>query len=90
MSQEKLELTLNLREAYKTAKWRRAKRAVNLLRAKIMRISKAGRVKLSSDVVSYIWSRGVEKPPKKVSVIVKRLEEGEVEVKLRGEEDTEE
>lgn len=88
MSEERLELTFNLRDAYKTAKWRRAKRAINLLRAKILRISKAERVRLSNKVVSYIWSRGAEKPPRKVSVIIERGEEGVVDVKLRGEENT--
>ncbi len=81
-------MTLNLRDAYKAAKWRRAKRAINLLRAKILRISKAERIRLSNKVVSYIWSRGAEKPPRKVSVIIEHGEEGVVEVKLRGEEDT--
>ncbi|MEM3449239.1 MAG: 50S ribosomal protein L31e, partial [Nitrososphaerota archaeon] len=70
MSEKRLELTLNLRDAYKAAKWRRAKRAINLLRAKILRISKAERIRLSNKVVSYIWSRGAEKPPRKVSVII--------------------
>jgi len=88
LSEKRLELTLNLRDAYKAPKWRRAKRAINLLRAKIMRISKAERVRLSNKVVSYIWSRGAEKPPRKVPIVVERGEEGVVDVKLRGEEDT--
>lgn len=88
MSEKRLELTLNLRDAYRAARWRRAKRAINLLREKIMRISKAERVKLSHKLVSYIWSRGAEKPPRKLPIIVERVEDGVVEVKLRGEEDT--
>lgn len=88
MSEKRLELTLNLRDAYKAPKLRRAKRAINLLRAKITRISKAQRVRLSNELVSYIWSRGAEKPPRKVPIVVERGEEGVVDVKLRGEGDT--
>ena len=88
MSEKRLELTLNLRDAYKAPKLRRAKRAINLLRTKITRISKAQRVRLSNELVSYIWSRGAEKPPRKVPIVVERGEEGVVDVKLRGEGDT--
>lgn len=88
MSEKRLELTLNLRDAYKAPKLRRAKRAINLLRAKITRISKAQRVRLSNELVSYIWSRGAEKPPRKVPIVIERGEEGVVDVKLRGEGDT--
>jgi ribosomal protein L31E len=88
LSEKRLELTLNLRDAYKAPKLRRAKRAINLLRAKITRISKAQRVRLSNELVSYIWSRGAEKPPRKVPIVIERGEEGVVDVKLRGEGDT--
>jgi large subunit ribosomal protein L31e len=88
LSEKRLELTLNLRDAYKAPKLRRAKRAINLLRTKITRISKAQRVRLSNELVSYIWSRGAEKPPRKVPIVVERGEEGVVDVKLRGEGDT--
>lgn len=55
----------------------RADRAVRLLRRFIERHLKVDRVVVDNEVNEYIWSRGREKPPRrvKVAVTVKEVEE---------------
>lgn len=85
-SREEGVVTLNLRDAYKAAKWRRAEAAVALLRERVKRVTHAERVVISGGVSRYLWSRGAERPPKKVRIVVERGEEGEASVRLEGEE----
>jgi large subunit ribosomal protein L31e len=85
MSQLRKEVTLNLREAYEAPKLRRAKRALNIIREKAARIAKAERVKISEDLARFIFSRSIERPPRKVTIVVEKDEEGEAIVKLGGE-----
>jgi len=85
MSQLRKEVTLNLRDAYKAPKLRRAKRALNIIQKKAARIAKAERVKISEEVARLIHSRSIERPPRKVMIIVEKDEEGEAIVKLGGE-----
>ncbi|GAB6147633.1 50S ribosomal protein L31e [Stetteria hydrogenophila] len=55
----------------------RADRAVRLLRRFVARHTKADRVVIDNEVNEYIWSRGREKPPRRVKVVVtvKEVEE---------------
>ncbi len=56
----------------------RAGRAVKLVRRFVQRHTKADQVLITNEVNEYIWSRGREKPPRRIKVIVK-VEEVEVE-----------
>lgn len=85
MSQLRKEVTLNLREAYKAPKLRRAKRALNIIREKAARIAKAEKVKISEELARFVFSRSIERPPRKVTIVVEKDEEGEAIVKLGGE-----
>jgi|YelNatPaOPRAMG01_1025707.scaffolds.fasta_scaffold02991_16 ribosomal protein L31E len=58
------------REALKASKWRRAKKAVTVLKAFIKSHAKVKTVKLSKWVNQAIWSRGSKYPPAKLSVKV--------------------
>jgi large subunit ribosomal protein L31e len=88
MSERRWELTLNLRDAYEAKKWRRAKRAINLIREKALRIAKVKRVVIDEALNRLIWSRGVERPPRKVRLVIERIDEetARVSVPTSGEE----
>ena len=75
MSERRWELTLNLRDAYEAKKWRRAKRAINLIRQKALRVAKVRRVVIDEALNRLIWSRGVERPPRKVRLVIERVDE---------------
>lgn len=46
----------------------RAKRAIRLIREFVKRHMKAERVIIDNKVNEYVWSRGIEKPPRRVKV----------------------
>ena len=63
---------------------KRAPRAVRILRAFIKRHMKADddSIVISNEVNERIWSRGIEKPPRKIRVRVAKNREGVVKVYL--------
>jgi len=76
--------TVPLGDAYLTVRGKRAGRAVKILKsflAKHMRTQEE-RVKLSNEVNSLLWSRGMKKPPRRIKVKAKRDAKGEVLVSL--------
>lgn len=77
---------VNLSRIYWGRRTNRADRAVKLLKRFVERHTKADRVLITNQVNEYIWSRGREKPPRRISVLVKiveREEEEEGEEKIR-------
>ncbi|RLG84569.1 MAG: 50S ribosomal protein L31e [Thermoprotei archaeon] len=49
----------------------RAKRAIRLIREFVKRhIKKAERIVIDNKVNEYVWSRGIEKPPRRIKVSV--------------------
>ncbi|MCE4624316.1 MAG: 50S ribosomal protein L31e [Desulfurococcales archaeon] len=67
----------------------RADRAVRLIRNFVKRHTKADRVLIYNEVNNYIWSRGREKPPRRVKILVllykttEEAEEGEEKKELK-------
>jgi large subunit ribosomal protein L31e len=82
MSERRWMLTLNLRDAYEAKKWRRTKRAINLIRQKAQRIAKVKRVVIDEALSHVIWSRGVERPPRKVQVVIEKVDDETARVSL--------
>jgi large subunit ribosomal protein L31e len=76
--------TVPLIGAYKTVRGKRASRAVKILKSFLARHMKTQeeRVKVSAEVNSFLWQGGMQKPPKRVKVKVKRDAKGEVSVSL--------
>ncbi len=68
--------TVNLSQAYDYTRTKRSRRAVDILREFIGSATKAGDVVLSNSVNSTIWTRGNQKPPRKIKVRI--LIDGEV------------
>lgn len=73
---EKRVYVIPLYRVYWGRRKNRAKRAVRLLREFVKRhVKKAERVIIDNEVNEYIWSRGIEKPPRRVKVEVEYVEE---------------
>ncbi|MCE4624057.1 MAG: 50S ribosomal protein L31e [Caldisphaeraceae archaeon] len=72
-----------LKRLYYGRRVNRAKRAVDLIRKFVSRHAKIEEknILIMDDVNAYIWSRGIEKPPRRVKVLVsiKEAEEGSSE-----------
>ncbi len=79
------EYVVPLRDAYETSRTRRAKRAINIIKEFARRHMKAEVVKVSSNVNNLVWSKGMEKPPRRVKVVMRKDREGVVEVLLPDE-----
>jgi len=71
-----------LRDAYEASRKRRAKRAINMVKEFAKRHMKAEVVKISDKVNKLIWSRGAEKPPRRIEVLMRKNRLGVVEVML--------
>lgn len=84
MSEAELEriYIIPLRDAYEASRRRRAKRAINIIKEFAMRHMKTEEVKLSEGVNHLVWSRGIEKPPRRIKVVMRKDKEGVVEVML--------
>jgi len=76
--------TVPLADAYKTVRGKRSRRAVKILKSFLARHMKTQeeRVKLSKEVNSYVWQHGMQEPPRRIKVKVKRDAKGEVSVTL--------
>jgi len=76
--------TVPLRDAYKTVKTKRTSRAAKILKSFLARHMKTQveRVKISGEVNSLLWTKGMEKPPRRIKVKVKRDAKGDVTVTL--------
>jgi len=72
-----------LSRVYWGRKSNRADRAVRLLRNFVKRHAKADKVIIANEVNEYIWSKGREKPPRRVKVLIKIEEEEEEEEKIK-------
>jgi len=78
--------TVNLRHIIITPRWRRAVRAINLLREFAQKHMKASEVKIDQSVNHLIWSRGIENPPRKLTVKMVKDKEGVVTISLPSED----
>ncbi len=74
--------TIPLRDVKKAARWKRSKKAVSLVRDYLSRHLKAEHVSLDSAISEAIWSRGSEKPPRRIRVRAVKFEDGHVEAEL--------
>lgn len=63
-------------------RWKRSKRAVGIVKEFIIKHMKADEVKIDAEVNDLIWSRGNEKPPRKIRVLAERREDDVVHVSL--------
>jgi large subunit ribosomal protein L31e len=72
--------TIPLKIAYYVPRDKRTPRAVRFLKEFIMRHMKTDKVTITPEVNEIIWSRGMQKPPRRIRVRVTKNSEGEVKV----------
>ncbi len=85
MAEERV-YTIPLRDCWLAPRNKRAKKAVKIIREFIERHVKAKEVKIDQKLNEKIWERGIQKPPRRVKVKVKKDEEGVATVYLAEEE----
>ena len=67
----KREYTIPLYRVYWGRRSNRAKRAINLIRRFVQRhFKEAEKIVIDNAVNEYVWSRGIEKPPRRVRVVI--------------------
>ncbi|MDK2892041.1 50S ribosomal protein L31e [Methanohalophilus sp.] len=76
--------TIPLRAAKMAPRWRRANRAITLIRKYLIRHMKADpkQIKIDSTINELIWNRGSEKPPSSIRVRAAKFDDGEVQAEL--------
>ena len=75
---------INLRRTREVSRTRRSPYAVRLIRRFVARHMKVDldKVKIDNSVNEYVWSRGIEKPPRRIEVKVTKYSDGTVRVAL--------
>jgi large subunit ribosomal protein L31e len=78
MATEKIErlYTVPLGKAYEYTRTKRTRRSVSLLRQFLVKHMKSYDVRISEALNEFLWSRSMQKPPRKVKIKV--VKEGEV------------
>jgi len=74
--------TIPLRRVWISPRKRRAPRAVRVVRSFIQRHMKPEAIIVSNEVNERLWSRGIEKPPRKIRVRASKDKEGTVTLHL--------
>jgi large subunit ribosomal protein L31e len=87
MSEEKMEeltrtYVVPLGVVFEAPPYRRAKKAVIVIREFATRHMKAKQVSIDVDVNELIWARGIKHPPRRITLEMERDEDGVVKVKL--------
>lgn len=78
MADEERIYTIPLRDAWRTALRRRAKRAISIIKEFTVRHMKADKVKIGKALNENVWKQGIRNPPRKVKVqmIIEKKEKG--------------
>ena len=82
MSADERIYTVPLGKAWAVPRYRRAEKAITLLRKFVQRHMKPEEVVIDTTVNEAIWARGIKKPPRKIRVRLSKDEEGTVTVTL--------
>ena len=87
MSEEVLKRSyvIPLKDAYRAPRKRRAKVAIRIIHEFIQRHLKVKYVVIRNEVNEYVWSRSIEKPPRRVKVLASKVEDDVAEVSLAEE-----
>ena len=87
MSEEKMEeltrtYVVPLGVVFEAPPYRRAKKAISVVRDFATRHMKAKQVSIDAKVNELIWARGIKHPPRRITLEMERDEDGVVTVKL--------
>lgn len=92
LSEEELSrvYTINLSKVVLSPKYRRTKRAINMIKEFAKRHMKSEEITIDENLNKQMWKRGIKHPPRKVRVKMVKDEDGMVTVSLYHEEAKEE
>ncbi len=87
MSEQKMEeltrtYVVPLGVVYEAQPYRRAKKAVAVIREFATRHMKARQVSIDAKVNELIWARGIKHPPRRITLEMERDEDGVVTIRL--------
>ena len=87
MSEQKMEeltrtYVVPLGVVYEAPPYRRAKKAIIVIKEFATRHMKAKQVSIDSEVNELIWARGIRHPPRRITLEMERDEDGVVKVRL--------
>lgn len=71
-----------LRKVRYVRRWKRAQKAVRIVKEFVRRHMKVDNVKLTQEVNETLWMRGAKKPPLKIKVKALKDKDGNVEVRI--------
>ena len=74
--------TVPLSRAWIAPRHRRAVRAVNVLKEFASKHMKSSEIKIDEELNEKMWSRGITKPPRRITVVMSKDEEGLVTISL--------
>ena len=74
--------TIPLSKAWVSPRKKRAPRAIRIVKGFISRHMKPESISISGEVNKRIWSRGIEKPPRRIRIRAAKDEDGKVSVYL--------
>ena len=80
------ELTVPLRKAWGITRYKRAPRAIQIIREHVIHHLKVGKdeeVWIDPSVNEKIWSRGIENPPRKIRLQVTRHDEPDIPIEVK-------
>lgn len=78
------EYIIPLRTAWKGTRTNRAEKAIRVIRQFTKRHMKPSEIKIENEVNEAIWSKGIQKPPRKIRVLMKKDKDDIVTVSLPG------
>jgi large subunit ribosomal protein L31e len=78
--------TVPLSRAWITARHKRTKRAVKVLREFAERHMKSSEIKIDTALNERLWDRGITKPPRRITVRMEKDEDGVITISLPKEE----
>ena len=81
--------TVPLTQAWITARHKRTKRAVKVLREFAEHHMKSSEIKITTELNERLWNRGITKPPRKIKVKMVKDEDGLITISLPKLEKTE-
>ena len=74
--------TVPLGRAWIVQRYRRAEKAVSVLRVFVQRHMKPSEIVIDTEVNEHIWARGIRNPPRKIRVKLTKDDDGVVTVTL--------
>ena len=77
--------TISLSKAWDSPKWRRSIRVVNMIREFARKNMKSDEIRITPQVNETIWKRGIENPPRHITLKMVKDKEGVVTVSPAGD-----